>query len=78
MKETWRKLREYASRVREALSELNRDPYMVLVDCTFIRHSLSGEEDLSESSKSRVERSLRDLEGQATFDWDRNGYGKLS
>lgn len=77
MENTWKKLREYAARVRETFFELNRDPYMVLVECGFIRRSLSREDDLTETSKLGIERSLRDLESQATFDWNEKGYSPV-
>lgn len=71
MEETLKKIKEYLSNVRNASFELNRDPYMALVDCSLIRRSLSGEDDMSEPSKRRIERDLRTLEEQATFDWNR-------
>lgn len=74
MEETWNKLKEYASRVRNAFFELNRDPHMVLLDCSFIRRSLDREDDMSKTSKMKIERELRELEAQATYDWERRGY----
>lgn len=74
MKQTWDKRREYLSRVRNAFFELERDPHMALVDCSFIRRSLYLEDDMPEISKMRVERDLRELETQATYDWERKGY----
>ncbi|MGV8130970.1 MAG: hypothetical protein ACP5N7_02610 [Candidatus Pacearchaeota archaeon] len=74
MEETWKKLREYASRIRKAFFEIDRDPYMALVEGSFIRRSLFREEDMSKTSKMRLERDLRELEKQATYDWERKGY----
>lgn len=67
-------IRQYSQRIREASFELMRDPYMSLAECDFTRRALGSEESISGTTKKRLERELREVEMQATHDFNLIGY----
>jgi hypothetical protein len=67
-------IKSYESRVMEAFFEITRDPYMALMECSFIRLALGRDEYLSMTAKARINRQLRETESQADFDWVKRGY----